>query len=1426
MKIPLTKYHLEGIVSLFKDLPMNAALLETIDCMVKVIQKAIFTEEFLSGVIPRVKFDFKNFDSPQYILFMTKEQIDNMELKSAIKLMSKMILHFVEFQTQFNLDLELSNFVDCYFSVIIRSIQHVDFQTISTLIIDWISAFSFIKDAPIISKTALENFKNIIIPLLKFLFSFQEMKNQKEDQYLDINLSTSDDKFTFTSSLPHLVLSSHNVKINNVEVVPEKGKLFTYSCDNDTKINISNPSVDIIASLGISIANALNQCYSSIPLTETEKINYVLIRNEVKQESTKSKIFRQQSQRIGPQRVIQKRSLIEDAQPISEQREFLNSEKFTKICENLNNETKFIIKKVTEDISSTELLVFKAVTFKKGNVSILMRLAENACIPNDVKVDYKKVVDTVRKALTTSKQKSKNSFERHISLKNRIEDYLVSINQKCDILINQEISFQMTTQQILSFILSDLTVSDIGVLHSISNKRKEVKESTFSYMYRYLDKIKNDDLLYSIIRNIDEEIFMKKEIIDKLMEIYEENQEEDTNEENLAAYNKENLKTDLSDIGNNKFDICDKVCQIRELAKKDKEFLDQILDLISPDDVKISTGCLAILGFHNFDISTTCYGFVKDQLKSVQQMTISEFKNCKSEFKVLPPTFSINDKIKQNIQEIIKIIDVKDVNYLNDYLQLIKFCGKNSIDIPPKEGFEFKNFSLSSPQSNNLFNSPLYKLTFSEPTVEEEFVPLRSGTSSNSLLTTSRNEISLYLMNAIKSKINYEPDDPRLLSIYGVITEDEVYYVNFPNYEIHNRIERSGIPFYISYYNDQKVEISDKHTGEEEDNNDEDDYIDPNISSLQDFSSFLPRTFVGQTVFINEFGPGIIIGTDNTLSKVYVINHGKEMTIDVPNDEIQNLNPDEYYESLLRGVYLRSRSDFINGKIKEIYEKNIQNLIVLEMIAQNCVNESLVIGILKIIDDKTSKEIFEFLKRNEEFIFRTLEKSFNEIEQIVVENYVKYFCQNKVDFLFAVESNKYLQAIVLNYLGNIDFISVSNYNKIKEAIKIILISCTTSNMNLLNQYFMFLLDNDLENDCNYQTGTLLALTYYSTEKISPAAVFLTKMTNRAEKFNELRDKKNVDLNRKDSFEDKLYNLITVDYNRLRRDVLSSVDYDSDLTITFNRFNSTLFMKSANKLYMFNTFIAAFRQPKLCRIRVMFEHEGGIDQGGLKREAFTMIGEEIKNNLFTVDEKGFYHLKTKDPQYQLFIGVFIAYCFYYGEPFEINLPFDIKDYILSESSNNYNPYSVVKEGFQEIIPEYRFVTIQYTIHKIALVFGSSDRKLKPEDIIHRLSGYSETVKVFSDAIRTFSSEELSELLRFITGTSTLSYTTTRIELNTYSGNSDISDESKWDLPIAHTCFKSLDLRPYKNSEILANKLKLAMSYSKIISDGGMNISIFQ
>ncbi|EAX93136.1 hypothetical protein TVAG_302760 [Trichomonas vaginalis G3] len=241
----------------------------------------------------------------------------------------------------------------------------------------------------------------------------------------------------------------------------------------------------------------------------------------------------------------------------------------------------------------------------------------------------------------------------------------------------------MSTQQILSFILSDLTISDIRILRDIANKRKDITESSFSYLQMYFDEVKNDDLLLTMIRNIDTEIIYSKQILDKLVEIYghlNKDEKEIKEDKPQEVYQKENLKSDLSYIGNNKPLIADKICQIRTTLKNDKNLLNEVLLSISPNDVNISMGALAVLGFHNYDITTTGYGYVNNVLRSVKDMTISEFKICVPDFKVPPPEYTLPNFLRNNA--ILLLYKLDEVENLNEVLQVIRFANANNIGCP------------------------------------------------------------------------------------------------------------------------------------------------------------------------------------------------------------------------------------------------------------------------------------------------------------------------------------------------------------------------------------------------------------------------------------------------------------------------------------------------------------------------------------------------------------------------------------------------------------------------------------------------------------------------------------------------------------------------------------------------------------------------
>lgn len=249
--------------------------------------------------------------------------------------------------------------------------------------------------------------------------------------------------------------------------------------------------------------------------------------------------------------------------------------------------------------------------------------------------------------------------------------------------------------------------------------------------------------------------------------------------------------------------------------------------------------------------------------------------------------------------------------------------------------------------------------------------------------------------------------------------------------------------------------------------------------------------------------------------------------------------------------------------------------------------------------------------------------------------------------------------------------------------------------------------------------------------------------------------------------------------------------------------------------MFKRFIEYVDPIQLRKMKVKFIGEGGIDAGGLRREAMTMIGEEIKNDLFTIDSDGYYKLSTTDGLFQTFIGVYIAFCLNIKAPFSINLPDDVKNYIISDMKG-HEEYESVRVDFQTAIPLNNLSNVRSLAIRRLVVFGNSKQIINPADIINLLDGSSKRIRVFSEAIRLLNPEELPNLLAFITGSPTLDYNTTKISIASISGGDD-ENERTWPLPIAHTCFKKIDLPPYSDPNILVEKLRAAMSYSKIILD---------
>jgi hypothetical protein len=98
-----------------------------------------------------------------------------------------------------------------------------------------------------------------------------------------------------------------------------------------------------------------------------------------------------------------------------------------------------------------------------------------------------------------------------------------------------------------------------------------------------------------------------------------------------------------------------------------------------------------------------------------------------------------------------------------------------------------------------------------------------------------------------------------------------------------------------------------------------------------------------------------------------------------------------------------------------------------------------------------------------------------------------------------------------------------------------------------------------------------------------------------------------------------------------------------------------------------------------------------------------------------------------------------------------------------------------------------------------------------------------VQLFWQALEEFNNEERSALIRFTWGRSRLPLTaaafTQRFKIQSF--NQSPADQY---LPIAHTCFFSLELPRYSTLEIMKEKLRYAMYNCTSIADGEQNLGV--
>ncbi|KAK3682107.1 hypothetical protein B0T22DRAFT_276098 [Podospora appendiculata] len=141
------------------------------------------------------------------------------------------------------------------------------------------------------------------------------------------------------------------------------------------------------------------------------------------------------------------------------------------------------------------------------------------------------------------------------------------------------------------------------------------------------------------------------------------------------------------------------------------------------------------------------------------------------------------------------------------------------------------------------------------------------------------------------------------------------------------------------------------------------------------------------------------------------------------------------------------------------------------------------------------------------------------------------------------------------------------------------------------------------------------------------------------------------------------------------------------------------------------------------------------------------------------------------------------------------------------------FQAFKEGFQELIPQ-DLINVFDERELELLIGGIAEIDVDDWKKHTDYRGYTESdevIQYFWQTIRSWDGEQKSRLLQFATGTS-------RIPVNGFKDLQGSDGPRRFtiekageitNLPKAHTCFNRLDLPPYKNLEMLQNKLTIAV-----------------
>ncbi|EAX94675.1 hypothetical protein TVAG_335110 [Trichomonas vaginalis G3] len=140
---------------------------------------------------------------------------------------------------------------------------------------------------------------------------------------------------------------------------------------------------------------------------------------------------------------------------------------------------------------------------------------------------------------------------------------------------------------------------------------------------------------------------------------------------------------------------------------------------------------------------------------------------------------------------------------------------------------------------------------------------------------------------------------------------------------------------------------------------------------------------------------------------------------------------------------------------------------------------------------------------------------------------------------------------------------------------------------------------------------------------------------------------------------------------------------------------------------------------------------------------------------------------------------------------------------------------IKKGFNDVIAPEKIAHITGNYLKM-LAIGSQE-KMTLDKFKRFVEPNGNITNVLFDAVAAFTHEEFMQLIKFITGQNTIPPDGIVIKVRSSPPRPNQRTEQQYAYPVAHLCFNTLDLMPYRTPSVLRERLLFAIQNSSEIND---------